>query len=619
MKVEKIYSKAQFTTNYKDREGVTINKVEDNAKNTESALSPNPPKRSKNLKNIILYVIILIIGLVLGKILFSNSEQETLAPTAEASAEEHMWTCSMHPQIMQPNQGDCPLCGMDLIVAEKGADGLSPDQFKLTQNAIALANIQTTTVGGTVLNTDNSTISLSGKIVVNQEVNAVQVSHIAGRIEHLYINFEGENVSRGQQLASVYSPELFSAQQELLTAVSLKQIQPELYNAVRNKLKLWKLTDAQIHQIELSNTIQENLPIYATESGTVTQKLVNKGDYIAKGQPLLELANYKSVWADFDIYENQISHFKIGQTITVKANAYPEQAFKAKVTFIDPVLDTNKRTVTLRTVLNNSANILKPGMFISGVVQLAKETSKEETIIVPSSAVIWTGKRSIVYVKSSADEPVFEMREVLIGNSTGSTYEILGGLKNGEEIVTNGVFTIDASAQLLGKRAMMNHTKKTIEMPKQRIEVASKFKKQLNTLVNSYIIMKDALIEHDSITVFKTSEQVNNDLKNINEKLLKSDNSLSIWSNLKTVIEGSVDTIGKTTNLKIQRKQFKVLSAHLIEAVETFGTTRELYNQYCPMADNDTGGHWLSNEEKILNPYFGDMMLSCGEVKQTID
>ncbi|WP_417855534.1 efflux RND transporter periplasmic adaptor subunit, partial [Xanthomarina gelatinilytica] len=226
----------------------------------------------KNNK-IIIYIGILAIGLLLGWLLFGgSSKEETGHNHNEVTQTNQMWTCSMHPQIMQPEPGDCPICGMDLIPAEAGADGLTADQFKLTSNAMALANIQTTMVGnGSV---ENGIIKLSGKIAENEEANAVQVSYFSGRIERLNISFTGEVVRKGQLLATIYSPELYAAQQELITAASLKESQPALYKAVRNKLKLWKLSENQINQIEETGKVKENFPVYATVSGTVTEKLV---------------------------------------------------------------------------------------------------------------------------------------------------------------------------------------------------------------------------------------------------------------------------------------------------------------------------------------------------------
>lgn len=406
------------------------------------------------MKKYLVYIGLVVIGLILGALFFGKSTtNETAHNHTETTETNQMWTCSMHPQIMKSEPGDCPICGMDLIPATTSADGLAANQFKLTKNAMALANIQTSIVGKSTI--EGNEIKLSGKIVENEENNTVQVSYFSGRIERLNISSTGEEVRRGQLLANIYSPELYAAQQELLTAASLKESQPALYKAVRNKLKLWKLSESQIKQIESSGKVKENFPIYATVSGTVTEKLAEQGDYIKQGQPLLKITNLNTVWANFDVYENQIDLFKKGQDISITTNAYSNKTFKTKVSFINPVLDTKTRTVKLRAVLNNKNGVFKPGMFVEGKVN-DLNISTEQTITIPASAVLWTGKRSVVYVKTNPTEPVFEMREVTLGNTIGESYEVVSGLENGSEIVTNGTFTIDAAAQLQGKKSMMN-------------------------------------------------------------------------------------------------------------------------------------------------------------------
>jgi Cu(I)/Ag(I) efflux system membrane fusion protein len=406
------------------------------------------------MKKYIIYLGLLALGLFLGWLFFGNSsDKESEHDHNKVTENNQMWTCSMHPQIMQPEPGDCPICGMDLIPAESGAEGLLADQFKLTENAMALANIQTTLVNGGTVN--GNAFRLSGKIVENEESNAVQVSYFSGRIEHLNVSFTGEEIRKGQLLATIYSPELYAAQQELITSITLKQSQPALYEAVRNKLKLWKLSESQINKIETSGKVLENFPVYATVSGTVSEKLVEQGDYIKQGQPLLKITKLNTVWANFDVYENQIDLFRKGQEMTITTNAHSNKEFKGKVSFIDPVLDTQTRTVKLRVVLNNADNLLKPGMFVEGKIE-AVPPAMGTALNIPSSAVLWTGERSVVYIKSNPEKPVFEMREVKLGNHIGENYEVLNGLDNGDEIVTHGTFTIDAAAQLQGKKSMMN-------------------------------------------------------------------------------------------------------------------------------------------------------------------
>jgi Cu(I)/Ag(I) efflux system membrane fusion protein len=590
------------------------------------------------MKKYIVYIGILAVGLLLGWILFgSSSNKETEHNHNEAAEVNHMWTCSMHPQIMQSEAGDCPICGMDLIPAESSADGLLADQFKLTENAMALANVQTSVVGNG--NKSDNAIKLSGKIVENEESNAVQVSYFAGRIERLNVSFTGEKIREGQLLATIYSPELYAAQQELITAASLKESQLELYKASRNKLKLWKLSESQINQIETSGTVLENFPVYATVSGTVSEKLVEEGDYIKQGQPLLRIAKLNTVWANFDVYENQIDLFKKGQNVIISSNTYPDKEFKGKVSFIDPVLDTRTRTVKLRVVLNNANYEFKPGMFVEGKIN-GISSNKEQSLIIPSTAVLWTGERSVVYMKSNPDEPVFEMQEVKLGSVMGDSYEVLNGLMSGDVIVTNGTFTIDAAAQLQGKKSMMNREGGKVmtgheghlgmeetssesdinhsEM-NERISVVVDFQNQLKNAFTDYLGVKDALVKDDSKMVSENAKKLLDKLNLIDMTLLKDNNSHKHWMKLEKELKSSTKSIAETSDIKEQRNHFKHLSSHLGTAIQLFGVNEMVYYQFCPMADNNKGAYWLSKEEKVSNPYYGDAMLSCGEVKQVID
>ncbi|QYJ69349.1 efflux RND transporter periplasmic adaptor subunit [Flavobacterium litorale] len=591
----------------------------------------------KNNK-IVIYIGLLIVGVLLGWLLFGGSlKKETKHNQDEVSETNQLWTCSMHPQIMQPESGDCPICGMDLIPAESGADGLLVHQFKLTENAMALANIQTTVIGKG--NVDGNAIKLSGKIAANEEANAVQVSYFSGRIERLNVSFTGEEVSKGQLLATIYSPELYAAQQELITASSLKESQPELYKAVRNKLKLWKLSDNQINQIEKTGKVKENFPVYATVSGTVTEKLVEQGDYIKQGQPLLKIANLNTVWGNFDVYESQIDRFKKGQEVIITTTAYANREFKGKVDFIDPVLNTKTRTVTLRVVLNNKDDVFKPGMFVTATIEGMKNENKE-VLTIPASAVLWTGERSVVYLKTNPNQTVFEMQEVVLGNQAGNEYEVLEGLAVGDEIVTNGTFTVDAAAQLQGKKSMMNKDGgKTMtgheghlgmdgnalkkendhSTMNERLAVSEKFQEQLKDVFHDYISLKDALVKEDSKSTLVNASGLLNNLNKVDMKLLSNNNAHTHWMSLVKEIKSSATSISKTSDIKVQRNHFKHLSSHLINAVQLFGVNEKVYVEFCPMANNNKGAYWLSKEEKVINPYFGEAMLTCGEVKQVIE
>ncbi|CAN0604608.1 unnamed protein product, partial [Ectocarpus sp. 12 AP-2014] len=168
-----------------------------------------------------------------------------------------------------------------------------------------------------------------------------------------------------------------------------------------------------------------------------------------------KIANLGTVCAVFDAYENQVSLLKEGQNIEIVTKSYPAKKFDAKISFIDPILNSSTRTIEVRAVLNNPSGQLKPGMFVAGSLALASN-KKDDTLVIPESAVLWTGERSVVYVKTNPNNPTFEMREIAIGDAVNGGYIVLSGLENGDEIVTNGTFTVDAAAQLKGKKSMMN-------------------------------------------------------------------------------------------------------------------------------------------------------------------
>ncbi|UOY06785.1 efflux RND transporter periplasmic adaptor subunit [Muricauda sp. SCSIO 64092] len=586
-------------------------------------------------KNILYIAIAVLVGLLSGWLIFGNSNSENKSSASEthdhsAESAEQMWTCSMHPQIMQPEPGDCPICGMDLIPAESGADGLAMNEIKMTKNAMALANIQTTIVGKGSADDDNR-ISLSGKIKMNEEENAIQASYFDGRIERLNVNFEGQEVRKGQLLATIYAPNLVAAQQELLTAASLKTSQPELYKAVRNKLKLWKLSESQINSIEESGKVNENFPIYATVSGTVSEKMASEGDYVKQGQPIVKMSNLNSVWAEFDAYENQLSEFRKGQKIKITTNAYPNKEFDATVSFVDPVLNTQTRTVVVRADLKNNRGLFKPGMFVTGKIK-SRSNSAGAQLRVPASAVMWTGERSLVYVKTNPNEPVFEMQEIILGTRIGDTFMVVSGLEDGDEIVTNGAFTIDAAAQLQGKKSMMNKSggktmtgheghlgmpnmgNETNNASTMEMKLPETFQTIFLSTLPTYIKMKDALVASDASKVSDFAKSVSEKMKAIPQKDLDK----MLKSHLAKSIEMLV-TIENTDDLENQRAHFVVLNENLVAiAMNLTHMDSALYVQKCPMANSNKGAVWLSDNTEIRNPYYGDAMLTCGSVIDSI-
>lgn len=570
------------------------------------------------MKKYILYIAVLAVGLLLGAFLFGDSSNKEVEHKHNEIVENStMWTCSMHPQIMQSEPGDCPICGMDLIPVESNSDGLLADQFKLSENAMALANIQTSMVGTSSTDADSGFV-LSGKITENENETATMPAHFDGRIEKLYVNSLGEHVRKGQAIARIYSPDLVAAQQELITAYKLKASQQQLYNAVKNKFKNWKIHGSQLEEVEQSGQVKTSFTIYSHVSGVVTEIAINEGSHIMDGKPIFKVSNLNTVWANFDVYENQIRQFKKGQAVLVTTNAYPDKTFKGKVDFIDPILDTKTRTVKLRVVLNNKEDVFKPGMFVEGKLNgIANTSNEEEVLTIPASAVLWTGKRSVVYVKTNPTDPVFEMREITIGNQIGSNYPVLEGLQKEDEIVTNGTFTVDAAAQLLGKKSMMNKPEEEenmTAMQPMKMKFPSLFQKEFKEILPMYLNMKDAFIVSDGKTVSDIASTMYQKTQNFDSTTLGK-MELAHLDKTRSMLKA----ISENNEIEKQRDHFVILNENIVVLAMNMGTLKNtLYVQKCPMANNNNGAMWLSNDKVIRNPYYGDAMITCGSIIEEI-
>lgn len=570
------------------------------------------------MKKYLLYTGILAFGLILGYCIFGTSKQASKETSGHQHdhAEGQTWTCSMHPQIRKSEPGDCPICGMDLIPADTKESGNSLT-FTMSAEAVKIANIQTTTIGGS--NAVNGTLKLSGKIKSDETVSSSVVTHVPGRIEKLYVSFTGEKVSKGQKIASIYSPTLIAAQRELLEAHKVKDNSPSLYNAAVNKLKNWKLSNNQIQSILDSKDVIETFAIYSQYSGVIKTKRVSTGDYLGEGEALYDLQSLSKVWAVFDVYETDISMIALGTPLTFSTSSYPNEEFSAKVDFIDPLIDPSTRTLAVRASISNTSSKLKPDMFISGTIQSQEESSK--TLLVPKSSVLWTGKRSVVYLKlPNQSAPTFEYREVEIGEAVGESYKVISGLKSGDEVVTNGAFVIDASAQLNNQSSMMNQNlltsdenSTTEEIPDYSASTKNDFKSQLTELLSSYYELKNALVADDSKEAKSGANKFLLSLNKVDMKLLEGDAHM-YWMEQVQRIKKSGQKVSSTSNLEKQRTEFIELSQAMIRSVKAYGILETSFEQYCPMANKSNGASWLSDEEKIRNPYFGSGMLTCGEV-----
>jgi Cu(I)/Ag(I) efflux system membrane fusion protein len=540
---------------------------------------------------------------------------------------------------------------MELIpLVKSSTTSVDPSAIHLSKEAAQLANVLTSVVSK---QKPVKEVRLYGKVQADERLFQSQVAHVPGRIERLSVNFTGETVIEGQVLAEIYSPELVTAQQELLETVKTKQLQPELYEASKEKLRQWKLTDDQIAKIESSGVVQNNFEVVSNTSGTVTARRVNTGDHVSQGTVLFDIADLSKVWIMFDAYESDLQFLHIGERISFTLQALPGIDFSGNIIFIDPIIDPVTRVAKVRVETGNQFGKLKPEMFATGIVSTTLNEYRDNMVI-PKTAVLWTGKRSVVYVKQPGDESIFKLREIGLGPMLGESYVITDGLNEGEEIVTSGTFSVDAAAQLDGKPSMMNprggktssmpgmimpgdanvgDTKpavdtsmagmdmsgdKSSDMPKKK-DVTMDFIMQLNTVYDQYIILKNAFVQSDVKKANKAAQEVQKSLTKVDMKLLTDDTHIQ-WMDILGNLDKQIKLIISSGKIDEQRMSFSEFSNQFYKAIKTFGLMgKTTYYQFCPMAFDNKGAYWLSESKTIRNPYFGDKMMDCGDTKETLN
>lgn len=553
-------------------------------------------------KTYLILIAVFIVGLLAGVFLFSNDEPKEKEESQEE--EQQVWTCSMHPSVAEDEPGDCPICGMELIPRSSldGSESLSDYEIKLSSSAIALANITTAKVEKKKV---TNKLRLSGTVSANERASTSQASHFPGRIEQLYINTTGQYVQKGQPIASIYSPSIITAQEELLEALKFKDSNPGLVEAAKRKLKQWKLTDKQIASIAESGKAKRELNILSDYNGIVKSLNVAGGDHVKEGTVLYTVLNLNTVWVELDAYSNDLQWINKGDSVSLSFATHPGETVKTTVTFIDPVMQQNTRTVKVRTEVNNRTLELKPGTFATGILSAQQD---KEQLAIPRSAILWAGERAIVYVKKSGhDQPVFELREITTGTLAGDVYTVKEGLSEGEEIVAQGTFKVDAALQLAGKNSMMNPKKDDTNEDYSNYTGPAV---DMSSLFDAYLSIKDALVNSSGHEAMKAANKMMETVKAIDDPE---------WDTHAQHLLGQLETIANTHDLKKQRQAFEPLSrklAGMLDAHHIEG--KKAYQQHCPMALDDEGAIWLSSEKKIRNPYFGDKMLKCGEVDKEI-
>ena len=411
-----------------------------------------------------------------------------LATDAHSEEAKKLYTCGMHPQVIQDHPGNCPICGMKLTLIRKqvgdvpagerkikfykstmtpgetsptpAKDSMGMDMVPVYEDAAAADNSSAIAVDAATQQNMNlrtaevrrdalrKTIRTLGAIDYNETALADVTTKFKGWIEKLNVDATGQLVHRGEPMFEIYSPELYSAEAEFLLALAAGSTNDPGALALREtavqKLKFYDVADAQITELEKSRTPRKTLPVSAPMSGFVIEKNVVSGQMVDAGMKLYRLADLGIVWVLAQVYEQDLAFVQLGQEAVVKVASMPDREFRGRVTFVYPTVDEKTRTAKVRLEFENPGYFLKPGMFVSAQIQ---SELADSAVLVPESAVLRSGAKNTVFVALAGGK--FEARDVALGvESENGFIQVINGLSAGERVVTSGQFLLDSESQL---------------------------------------------------------------------------------------------------------------------------------------------------------------------------
>jgi membrane fusion protein, copper/silver efflux system len=368
------------------------------------------------------------------------------APAPDPEDAIAYYTCPMHNSVHSGEPGQCPICGMNLVpvLEEEASTGIVEVDTRRWQ-----------TIGVRTGRVMRRPIELEVRAVGRVAVDETRLAEVSvkypGWIGRLDVNRPGQAVRRGETLFTLYSPDLYATQGELLAALAsqraARQTQaPEradyLVEAARQRLRLWDLSENEIEAIAAAGEPTQYLPIVAPVSGYVVEKNVVEGAAVEPGRPLFRIAGLDRVWVEAEIYESDLSLVAVGQAARITLPYDPAAHFEGKVAFVYPYLDPTARTGRVRVELANPGLALKPEMYTDVAIAI----DRGERLVVPESAVLYAGSRRLVFVDLGGGR--LEPRPVELGVRSEDFIEVLSGLEMGQSVVTSGTFLIAAESRL---------------------------------------------------------------------------------------------------------------------------------------------------------------------------
>lgn len=602
--------------------------------------------------------------------------RETPTGAGDAAAQAQVWYCSMHPQIRQPKAGKCPICAMDLIPLDTRAAAAGPRTLVLGASAQALAEIAVAPVERRFA---TKTVRMVGKVDYDETRISTIAAWVNGRIDRLYVDYTGTPVRAGDHLVKLYSPELLSAQEELIGARAqsanhgtdasafLRESSERALSSAREKLRLWGISPEQIAAIEARGTADDHLQINAPAGGVVIHKGVHAGMYVQTGTVMYRIADLSHLWVNLEAYESDLAWLRYGQSVAIGTEAAPGEVFEGTIAFIAPDVDAKTRTVTVRVNVPNPGGRLRPGMFARGQVRArvaqggrvidpalsgkwicpmhpevvkdanepcdicgmdlvkaeelgfaaAAASAEDRPLVVPVSAVLRTGRRAVVYVEvPGAAEPTYEGRTIVLGARADDVYLVRSGLREGERVVVHGAFKIDSSLQIQGKHSMMSEPGGEV---RDRPMGSDAVRAALAPVYDAYFAVHEALAADDDAAARAAATTTVQGIGRVAGALF-SGRAASRWSELSGVAGSAATTLAATADIAAARTAFRDLANAVLDFEEAFGHRGAATHVRvrCPMAFDNAGASWMQTGENVRNPYFGAAMYGCGAIEERL-
>jgi len=403
-------------------------------------------------KYIILLLLMLLIASAAWNVRQAASHRTGTSEGTATDSHVQLWTCGMHPTVIQDHPGNCPICGMKLVPMNSGPAGTSgsANTIRVDPAVIQSIGVRTNPVRRQTI---HRSVRTNGVVTVDETRQRNVNLKYSGWVEKLYADKTGQTVRAGEKLFDIYSPMLVTAMQEYLLAFRAAKFQESsnasapsarALEAARRKLLNWNVSDAQIQELEQSGTAPHRITVFSPADGTVMEKNVIEGESVMEGANLYRIVDLSHVWVNAEIYEYELPWIEVGQLVKISLPYGPGYMREGRIGYIYPYLDQDTRTATIRVVISNPDLTLKPDMYVT---LDAQTRAIENALVVPREAVVRSGKRDLVFL--ALGEGKFEPRQVEVGlEADGNLFEIRSGLEGSEQVVTSAQFLFDSETQL---------------------------------------------------------------------------------------------------------------------------------------------------------------------------